>query len=390
MHNPENIQANTPVVQNFEDMNLKPDLLKGMYVYGFKKPSAIQQRFIVPFISGRDVIAQSSSGTGKTSAIAISLLQIVDPSKRETQALILSPTRELAVQTTDLCNNLGHHLGVSVHACIGGKSVQEDIRRLEAGAHIVSGTPGRVYDMIRKKALRPAGLKILVLDEADEMLGKGFKEQIHDIYRFIPPSQVVLVSATLPSDALEMTDKFMTDPVKILVERDELTVDAICQYFVAVEKEEWKFETLKDLYDTLTIAHAVIFCNTRKKVEWLAKKLAQMQFSVSMMHGDMPQAERDEIMNSFRQGRSRVLITTDVWSRGIDVDQVSLIVNYDLPTTRENYLHRIGRTGRFGRKGIAISLVKQEELKMLKDIEQFYATQIEELPANMETLGEMV
>lgn len=381
------IQANVPAVSKFEDMHLKQDLLKGMYAYGFKQPSAIQQRFVMPFVEQKDLIAQASSGTGKTSAFCICLLQCVDVNQRETQGLVLSPTRELAIQTQNLCNNLGHHMGLSAYACVGGKSMQEDIRRLEAGAHVVSGTPGRVFDMIKRRHLRTTGLRVLVLDEADEMLGKGFKEQIHDIYRFLPSTQVVLVSATLPADVLEMTSKFMTDPVKILVKRDEITVDAIRQYFVAVEKEEWKYETLCDLYETMTVAHAVIFCNTRKKVEWLSKKMTADQFAVSSMHGDMPQAERDLIMKDFADGKSRVLITTDLWARGIDIEQISLIVNYDLPIAREQYIHRIGRTGRFGRRGISISLVKKEELKTLKDIEQFYSTQIEELPANVDTLG---
>lgn len=384
--NDDDIAANVPAIARFEDMGLKPDLLKGMFAYGFKKPSAIQQRFVAPFLEGRDLIAQASSGTGKTSAIAMCLLQAVNGAVRETQGLVLSPTRELAVQTQELCVNLGHHMGVSAYACVGGKALDEDVRRLDAGVHIVSGTPGRVFDMIRRKNLRTSGLKVLILDEADEMLGKGFKQQIHDIYRFLPPTQVVLVSATLPHDVLEMTNRFMTEPVKILVRRDEITVDAIRQFFVSVDKEEYKFETLCDLYDTMTVALAVIFCNTRKKVEWLTRKMTAEQFTVSSMHGDMPQAERDLIMKDFRDAKSRVLITTDVWARGIDVEQVSLIVNYDLPMAREQYIHRIGRTGRFGRRGVAISLVKKDELKTLKDIEQFYSTQIEELPSNLETL----
>ncbi|RNF14358.1 putative DEAD box RNA helicase [Trypanosoma conorhini] len=377
------IQANVLAIPTFEAMGLKEELLRGMYGYGYKKPTAIQKRFIVPFTRSRDLVAQASSGSGKTSAFCICLLQVCQPTLRETQGLVLSPTRELALQTQDLCNNIGHHMGLAAYASIGGKSMDDDIRRLESGVQIVSGTPGRVFDMIKRRHLRVNHLKTLVLDEADEMLGKGFKAQIHDIYRMIPPLQVVLVSATLPVDVLDMTEKFMTEPVRILVRRDEITVDSIMQYFVAVDEEKNKFETLCDLYDTLTIAHAVIFCNTRKKVEQLAKKMTKEKFSVSCMHGDMPQAERDEIMRNFREGKSRVLISTDLWSRGIDVEQVSLVLNYDLPFSREQYIHRIGRTGRMGRKGLAISFVKHDELRLLRDIEQFYATQIEELPANI-------
>ena len=378
------IQSNVEAIREFELMGLKENLLRGMFAYGFKHPSAIQQRFTMPFINGRDVIAQASSGSGKTSAFCICLLQRVDEQMRETQALVLSPTRELAVQTQELCTSIGQHMGVTAHACIGGKSRKDDERRLTAGIQIVSGTPGRVFDMIVHRNLRTNNIKTLVLDEADEMLGKGFKEQIHDIYRSFPPTtQVVLVSATLPADVLDMTRKFMTDPVRILVKRDEITVDTIKQFFVDVEKEEFKYETLKDLYTQMTVSQSVIFCNTRKKVEWLAKKLTYEKFTVSAMHGDMTQEKRDDIMKQFKQGASRVLLTTDVWSRGIDVEQISLVVNYDLPINRELYIHRIGRAGRFGRAGVAINLVKKEELKILKDIEQFYSTSIEELPENM-------
>lgn len=377
------IQANVLAIPTFEAMGLKEDLLKGMYSFGYKQPTAIQKRFIVPFISGQDLVAQASSGSGKTSAFCVCLLQACDPNVRETQALILSPTRELATQTQDLCNNIGHHMGLTAYACVGGKSTEEDMRRLEAGVQIISGTPGRVFDMVKRRVLRVTSLKTLVLDEADEMLGKGFKAQIHDIYRLVPPLQVVLVSATLPADVLDMTEKFMTEPARILVKRDEITVDSIQQYFVSVDEEKNKFDTLIDLYDTLTVAHAVVFCNTRKKVEQVAKRMMKEKFTVSAMHGDMPQAERDEIMRNFRDGHSRVLITTDLWARGIDVERVSLVINYDLPLSREQYIHRIGRTGRMGRKGLAISFVKRDELRLLRDIEQFYATQIEELPANI-------
>ncbi|KAL3902674.1 MAG: hypothetical protein SGPRY_011969 [Prymnesium sp.] len=254
-------------------------------------------------------------------------------------------------------------MSVQCHACIGGKSIGEDLRRLDAGVHVVSGTPGRVHDMIRRRNLRTRGIKMLVLDEADEMLSKGFKEQIYEIYRYLPPAtQVVLISATLPVEILEMTRKFMTDPVRILVKRDEITLEGIKQFFVAVEREEWKFDTLCDLYDTLTITQAVIFCNTKKK------------------------KERDAIMAEFRSGDSRVLIATDVWGRGIDVQQVSLVICYDLPNNRELYIHRIGRSGRFGRKGVAINFVKSDDIRILRDIEQYYSTQIDEMPMNVADL----
>ncbi|CAM9614388.1 unnamed protein product [Chrysoparadoxa australica] len=365
-------------------MGLKEDLLRGIYSYGFERPSAVQQRSIKPIIAGRDVIAQSQSGTGKTAVFSIGVLQSLDTKSQDTQALVLSPTRELAEQNQKVILALGDYLNVQCHACIGGKSIGEDIRRLDYGVQVVSGTPGRVFDMIRRKNLRTRNLKMLVIDEADEMLNRGFKEQIYDIYRYLPPStQVVLISATMPQEVLDMTRKFMNDPVRILVKRDELTLEGIKQFFVAVEKEEWKFDTLCDLYDTLTVTQAVIFCNTKRKVEWLTTKMREANFTVCSMHGDMPQKEREAIMEEFRSGSSRVLIATDIWGRGLDVQQVSLVICYDLPNNRENYLHRIGRSGRFGRKGVAINFVKTEDVGILRDIEQYYSTQIDEMPMNV-------
>ncbi|KAJ7524118.1 hypothetical protein O6H91_18G078700 [Diphasiastrum complanatum] len=375
------------VVNSFDKMGIHEDLLRGIYAYGFEKPSAIQQRAVLPIISGRDVIAQAQSGTGKTSMIALAVCQIIENTTREVQALILSPTRELAAQTEKVILAIGDHMNVQAHACIGGKSIGEDIRKLEYGVHVVSGTPGRVYDMIKRRTLRTRSIKLLVLDESDEMLSRGFKDQIYDVYRYLPPElQVVLVSATLPHEILEMTNKFMTDPVRILVKRDELTLEGIKQFFVAVEREEWKFDTLCDLYDTLTITQAVIFCNTKRKVDWLTEKMRNNNFTVSSMHGDMPQKERDAIMAEFRSGTTRVLITTDVWARGLDVQQVSLVINYDLPNNRELYIHRIGRSGRFGRKGVAINFVRSDDIRILRDIEQYYSTQIDEMPMNVADL----
>jgi ATP-dependent RNA helicase len=375
------------VVSTFDEMGLKEPLLRGIYGFGFEKPSAIQQRAIGQVIKGRDVIAQAQSGTGKTATFSISALQRIDTTSKEPQALILSPTRELASQIQKVVYSLGSFMNVKCHVCIGGTNIGEDTRKLEAGAQIVSGTPGRVFDMIRRRSLRTRSIKMLILDEADEMLSRGFKEQIYDVYRHLPPAtQVVLVSATLPHEVLEMTTKFMNDPIRILVKRDELTLEGIKQFFVAVEKEEWKFETLCDLYDTLTITQAVIFCNTRRKVDWLTEKMRKVNFTVVAMHGAMEQSERDEIMTQFRAGDARVLITTDIWARGIDVSQVSLVINYDLPNDRELYLHRIGRSGRFGRKGVAINFVKNDDIRILRDIEQFYSTQIDEMPMNVAEL----
>uniref|UniRef100_A0A8C9XCX1 RNA helicase n=1 Tax=Sander lucioperca TaxID=283035 RepID=A0A8C9XCX1_SANLU len=294
------------VTPTFDTMGLREDLLRGIYAYGFEKPSAIQQRAIKQIIKGRDVIAQSQSGTGKTATFCVSVLQCLDIQVRETQALILAPTRELAGQIQKVLLALGDYMNVQCHACIGGTNVGEDIRKLDYGQHVVSGTPGRVFDMIRRRSLRTRAIKMLVLDEADEMLNKG--------------------------------------------------------------------------------SYAVIFCNTKRKVDWLTEKMREANFTVSSMHGDMPQKERESIMKEFRSGASRVLISTDVWARGLDVPQVSLIINYDLPNNRELYIHRIGRSGRYGRKGVAINFVKNDDIRILRDIEQYYSTQIDEMPMNVADL----
>jgi translation initiation factor 4A len=375
------------VVTSFDNMDLKDDLLRGIYAYGFEKPSAIQQRGILPILAGNDTIAQAQSGTGKTATFSISVLQQIDLNISKTQALILAPTRELAQQIQKVVRALGDFLNVTSHACIGGTLVRDDIRILQGGVQIVVGTPGRVFDMINRQVLNLATVKLFVLDEADEMLSRGFKDQIYDIFQHLPGNvQVCLFSATMPEEILEITHRFMRKPVRILVKKDELTLEGIKQFYVAVEKEEWKLETLCDLYETLTITQAIIYCNTRRKVDWLTDKMGQRDFTVSSMHGEMTSEERNLIMKEFRSGSSRVLITTDLLARGIDVQQVSLVINYDMPGNRENYIHRIGRSGRFGRKGVAINFVTNEDVRAMREIEAFYNTQIEEMPMNVADL----
>ncbi|KHJ39959.1 eukaryotic initiation factor 4A-III [Trichuris suis] len=375
------------VFEAFEDIGLPKELLNGIFAYGFHKPSAIQQRAIRPIIDGRDLVAQSQSGTGKTASYTVGLLAGLDISTREVQALILGPTRELALQIQQVVLALGEYLNVQCHACIGGTNVGEDIRRLDHGQHVVVGTPGRVFDMLERGNLRCGNIKLFILDEADEMLNKGFKPQIYDIYRFLPPDvQVVMFSATLPHDVLEMTSTFMREPLRILVKRDELTLEGISQYFVSVEREEWKFDTLCDLYDSITISQAVIFCNTRHKVEWLVEKMKASNFTVCCIHGDMEQKERNRVLKEYRDLKFRVLISTDVFSRGLDIPLVSLVINFDLPINRETYIHRIGRSGRYGRKGVAINFVRPEEVRVLRDIELYYSTQIDEMPMNFSDL----
>lgn len=376
--------ADDQVYESFDDMDLEEDLLRGIYSYGFEKPSPIQQRGIKPICAGRDVIGQAQSGTGKTATFVIGSLQRVDLRKKSCQALLLAPTRELAFQIQDVAVALGERLGVQCHACVGGTARREDIQRLREGRQMVTGTPGRVFDLIEKRCLRVDDLRTFVLDEADEMLSCGFKDQIYRIFKSIPADvQVCLFSATMPPDMLELSTKFMREPTRILVKKDQLTLEGIQQFYIAIEKEHWKLETLCDLYETLTITQSIIYCNTRRKVDMLEKEMTQRDFTVSVMHADLSQEERNLVMREFRSGSSRVLISTDLLARGIDVQQVSLVINYDLPTSVENYLHRIGRSGRYGRKGVAINFVTDRDVRALRDIERYYQTQIEEMPMDI-------
>uniref|UniRef100_A0A2K6LZ21 RNA helicase n=1 Tax=Rhinopithecus bieti TaxID=61621 RepID=A0A2K6LZ21_RHIBE len=295
------------IVDSFDDMNLSESLLRGIYAY------AIQQRAILPCIKGYDVIAQAQSGTGKTATFAISILQQIELDLKATQTLVLAPTRELAQQIQKVVMALGDYMGASCHACIGGTNVRAEVQKLQMEApHIIVGTPGRVFDMLNRRYLSPKYIKMFVLVEADEMLSRGFKDQIYDIFQKLNSNtQVVLLSATMPSDVLEVTKKFMRDPIRILVKKEELTLEGIRQFYI----NEWKLDTLCDLYETLTITQAVIFINTRRKVDWLTEKMHARDFTVSAMHGDMDQKERDVIMREFRSGSSRVLITTDLLNR---------------------------------------------------------------------------
>ena len=373
------------MTETFDSMKLKEGILRGIYAYGFESPSAIQQSAIVPFIEGNDLIAQAQSGTGKTATFSISILQLIDPSIVSCQAIILAPTRELAGQIYSVISSLNKYTQYTVHCCIGGTSVSEDVRILREGVQILVGTPGRIYDMICRKYLSVGTIKHIVLDEADEMLSRGFKEQIQQLFLVIPNTQVCLFSATLPQDIMDISTRFMKNPLSILVKKNELTLDGIKQYYIAID-EEWKLETIFDLYETLIINQSIIYCNTRKKVDELKEKMTENHFVVSAIHSDLTHTERQDIMQNFRSGNSRVLISTDLLARGIDIQQVSLIINYDVPLNRENYIHRIGRSGRFGRKGLAINFLTKEDIPYMREIEIFYQTQIEELPANIKDL----
>lgn len=368
-------------------MELKRNLLRGIFAYGFVKPSAIQARCILPIISSNppaDVIGQAQSGTGKTATFSISILERIDEEQPQTQAIVLAPTRELAVQIQKVMTNLAAYMNIKIHACVGGTNVSDDIQILQEGAHIVVGTPGRITHMIEQEYLDPTNLKMLVIDEADEMLSQGFKDQLYRIFQFLPESmQICLFSATMPTEVFEVTQKFMRNPIKILVKKESLTLDGIKQFYVFLESEKYKLDVLCDLYKTLTITQSVIFCNSRKKVDWLASEMDKRNFTVSKIHGDIPHSDREATMRQFRTGSSRVLIATDLMARGIDVHHVSLVINFDLPKIKQSYIHRIGRSGRYGRKGVSINFVTDEEAHLQDQIEQYYNTQITEMPSDI-------
>ena len=373
----------TEVHETFDTMNLKENLLRGIYAYGFEKPSAIQQRGIVPFSKGFDVIQQAQSGTGKTATFCAGILQSLDYNITECQALVLAPTRELAQQIEKVMRALGDYLQVKCHACVGGTSVREDTRILQAGVHVIVGTPGRVYDMLRRRALKSDSIKIFALDEADEMLSRGFKDQIYDIFTLLPPKvQVGVFSATLPPEALEITRKFMTKPVRILVKRDELTLEGIKQFYIALDDDSQKYDTLKDLYSSLSVSQGIIYCNSVRRVQDLYDAMTADRFPVCQIHSSMEKEDRDKSYQAFKTGQHRILISSNVTARGIDVQQVSTVINFDIPKDVHTYLHRIGRSGRWGRKGLGINFVTRRENRKMKEIEEHYHTQIEEFPSN--------
>jgi translation initiation factor 4A len=367
----------------FDTMGLKEPLLRGIFAYGFEKPSSIQQKAIVPMCTGRDIIAQASSGTGKTATFTIGLLQQLDFDREAyCQAIILSPTKELAEQTNTVVNNLGSTIGVKTHICIGGKAVKNDLDVLKKGVHVMIGTPGRIMDLLSRNAVDTKKIKICIIDEADTMLDRGFKDQLYQILKsgLSDDMQVCLFSATLSDETLQITEKFMADPIQILVKKELVQVVGIMQYYINISREEEKFDVLMDLYEKLSISQSIIYCNAKTKVNWLYDKLKDQAFPVGEITGEMPIDVRESIMEKFRMGNIKILITTDLLARGIDVQAVSIVINYDVPTSRENYIHRIGRCGRYGRKGKAVNFITPNDGKYIKDIETYYSVQMIALP----------
>lgn len=369
---------------SFDNLNLKDNLLRGIYSYGFENPSKIQSLAVPKIVEGKDLIAQAHSGTGKTGAFSIGCLQKLEEDKKESQILIISPTHELVHQTSEVIKEISKHLDISFMEVIGGTNVAECRRELDKCPQVLLGTPGRVLDMIQKNFLFTDKLKTLVFDEADEILSSGFKETIHDIIRFIPKqTQICLFSATMPEEVLQLTNSFMNNPERILVKKEELTLEGITQFYINIKVNDWKYDVLTDLYDTINIAQCIIYINSKNKLMDVYNSLMSSNFPVSCIHGELTGEQRKRVMEEFKSGHSRILLSTDLLSRGIDVQQLSLVINFDLPKSKETYIHRIGRSGRYGRKGVAINLVTDRDMAHLKDIETFYETEISEMPSNI-------
>ena len=379
-------QEELTTVTKWDDMGLKPSVLRGVYGMGFENPSPIQSRAILPVVKGRDVIGQAQSGTGKTGCFTIAALERTDPEQRCTQVLILSPTRELSQQTKKVVDTIGASLrGLRTQLLVGGTSTEADSSALASGPpHIAIGCPGRVHDMLRRRRLRLDKLRLVILDEADEMLSQGFKEQVYDIFQYLNGEvQITLFSATLPPAVHALTEKFMRDPIEILVKAEMLTLEGIQQYYVALEDDDQKYATLKDLYSILSLSQCIVYCNSVRRVQDLYDAMRADDFPVCQMHSGMDREERQKSFVAFSTGETRVLISSNVTARGIDVQQVSTVINFDVPRDVDTYLHRIGRSGRWGRKGTGINFVTRRDGRRMREIEQHYHTNITELPADI-------
>jgi translation initiation factor 4A len=386
MENKNITEPETPIkiFNSWDELELSNELLRGIYAYGFEKPSPIQSKAIYPIMQGADLIAQAQSGTGKTGSFTIGALTKVVVYDNSNQILIMAPTHELAHQISGVITSLSCMMtGIRIKTIVGGSSIDEDADEMRRNPpHVIVGCPGRIYDMIKRRHINANKLKLVILDEADEMLSSGFKEQVYKIFNFLNKNvQIALFSATLPNHIFQITNKFMINPVKICVKAESLTLEGIKQYFIAVNDDREKYNTLKDLYQHISVSQCIIYANSVKRVTELYEAMKEDGFPVCCIHSNMDKHEREKAFNGFRSGSSRVLISSNVTSRGIDIQQVGVVINFDIPRDIHNYLHRIGRSGRWGRKGTGINLITRRDVYKLKDIEQYYCTQIEELPS---------
>jgi translation initiation factor 4A len=342
-------EKKSSTIKSWEELKCNMQLIRGIYSYGFEKPSPIQEKAILPLINNKDVIAQAQSGTGKTGCFTIGISQYIE--------------------------------NFSSELLIGGVSSEDNIRNLKNNPKIVIGCPGRINDMLLRKYLHTEKIKTIIIDEADEMFSSGFKEQIYNIFQKLPTTvQVALFSATLPNEIHNLTNRFMRKPQEILVKNDQLTLEGIQQYFVNLNDDSDKFETLKDLFTNISVSQCIIYCNSINRVNDLYESMINDKFPVCKIHSNMGKEERSKSYKSFIRGEYRVLISSNITARGIDIQQVSTVVNFDIPNDVHTYLHRIGRSGRFGRKGLGINFITKRDVRRLKEIEEFYSTSIPELP----------
>jgi translation initiation factor 4A len=373
---------------SFDDMDfLSFDLMKGIFDYGFQNPSRIQNLTIKNIFDGYDMIAQSQSGTGKTGAFTIGALSVVDPTHNYPQILLVATTRELATQIHYVISNLSKHMNINIGLAIGGtKIVNEEHRdpyKHIRNSHILIGTPGRIYDYIERKAFNPKKIKMFVMDEADALLKNDFVEQIQKIFNELDSAcQVIIFSATYTDEIIAIADSITSEPKKkILMKYEELSLDLIKQYRVEVKYESYKYATLADLYTKLQIGQCIIFVNSIASANNLEKRLIKDGFGVSKIHGELDTQNRTSVLKDFRLGLTRVLIATDVLSRGIDIEQIGIVINYDLPRDYAQYIHRIGRGGRFGKIGVAINFITDKDFQNLKDLEKHYKITIDHMPS---------
>jgi translation initiation factor 4A len=371
---------------DWDNAEIEHDILKGIYAYGFERPSVIQCKAIRPIAKGKDVLAQAQSGTGKTASFTIGALSVVNVKNNFPQVLILSPTRELTLQTANVVRSLGSSMaGLRVQTLYGGSSIDETIAELKSTPpHIICGCTGRVYDLMRRRQIHGQKIKLLILDEADEMLSDGFQDQVYNIFTLLHKDvQVALFSATLPQNIVALTNRFMRDPVKICVKAEKLSLDGIGQYHVKTENDQVKYAVLKDIYGSVTVSQTIIYCNSVRRVVDLFEALKDEGYPVCCIHSNMDRSERDDSFAKFRTGQCRVLISSDLTARGIDVQQVSTVINFDLPKCVHTYLHRIGRSGRWGRKGVGINFVTRKDMYKLNEIRRHYNVAIDEMPADL-------
>lgn len=362
---------------NFKELNLSDAMKKALDFMGFEEATPIQSKAIPLVMSGLDVIGQAQTGTGKTCAFGIPAIEMVDMKLAGTQVLVLCPTRELAIQVSEEFRNLcKYKRGIRSLAIYGGQSIDRQIISLKSKPQIIIGTPGRVMDHMRRKTLRLDHLKMIILDEADEMLNMGFREDIDTVLQDVPAEkQMMLFSATMPKEILEIANTYMKNPEHAVTQHKEVTIDTIEQYYIEV-RENSKLELLCRVVDAKNIKLGIVFCNTKRKVDELCTSLQARGYSAEALHGDMKQRERDRVMNKFRKGLVEILIATDVAARGIDVNDVEAVFNYDLPSDEEYYVHRIGRTGRAGKKGVSYSFVFGRDIYKLRDIERYTKSKI--------------